>query len=75
MDKDKAVDQAWDLAIEALTSGKLTLPSGKIIQLSERDMLKHVQWFAQINKGRVQGFPVLKDIHVRETAKAAKKEP
>lgn len=66
--QDDLSNEAWDLAAEALRKGTLTLKSGKTIELQPREMLKHVQWVAALNKRKPKAFPRPKETHIRQTS-------
>lgn len=66
--QETLVKEAWRLASEALHSGTLTLKNSKgPIKLSERDMLKHVQWLASLGKRKPKSFPLPKETFIKPT--------
>ena len=67
MEREEAIEEAWKLAIEAVSKGKVTLQSGQVVLLSDRDLVKHIQWLATVGKVRPKGFPLPKDMHVKAT--------
>ena len=47
-DPDELIDQAWGMVDQAMTSMSMTLDDGTTIKLSPMDIVKLVQWLAQV---------------------------
>ena len=45
---DELSEDAWALITEAMTRGTFTLPSGAVIPLEPKDMVKIAQWLATV---------------------------
>lgn len=56
---DALVEQAWNMVDQAMTSMSMTLDDGTKINLSPMDIVKLVQWLAQIKtkKSKVVSNP------------------
>ena len=67
-ERSEAVLEAWNLAVEGLKNGKLTLSNGKVVVLSDREILRHIQWLAMMGKIKPKSFPLPKDIYLRTTS-------
>ena len=56
-----------DLCNQALDNGILVLPSGKVIPLDARDVLRVAVWAANRRARRDKGFPLPKEAFLTET--------
>lgn len=58
-DPDELVEQAWGMITQAMTSMSMTLDDGTTIKLSPMDIVKIVQWLAQVKtkKAKVVSNP------------------
>lgn len=66
-DRDELVESAWTLVAEGLTSGRFTLPSGRVVEMTPEQIVKHAQWVASLGKRRPVTTPVPKDFFLAQT--------
>lgn len=66
-EREEAVEKAWRLAIDALTNGFFVLDNGLKVPLTNKDIIRHVQWMATVGKVKPKGFPIPKDLFVKAT--------
>lgn len=66
--EQEALEQkGTDLCNQALETGRLILPSGTVIPLEARDVLRVAIWAASRRARRDKGFPLPKEAFLSET--------
>ena len=74
-DSEELSEASWAMLDEGLTTGQMTLPSGKVVTLDPTNFIRIVQWLATLKPRKPQGFQKPEDFAAPVTiGKEAKSE-